>query len=61
MTQSTYPASRRAAVLCDFGEANNFSVREVPTPALRPDEMLVRSEGDEHQFDRMEQSERFLL
>jgi NADPH:quinone reductase-like Zn-dependent oxidoreductase len=42
MTQSIYPASRRAAVLGDFGEANNFSIREVPTPALRPDEMLVR-------------------
>ena len=42
MTQSTYPASRRAAVLSDFGEADNFSVREVPTPALRSDEMLVR-------------------
>jgi NADPH:quinone reductase-like Zn-dependent oxidoreductase len=42
MTQSTYPASRRAAVLSDFGEAHNFSVREVPTPALRSDEMLVR-------------------
>ena len=42
MTQSTYPASRRAAVLSDFGEAHNFSVREVPTPPLRSDEMLVR-------------------
>ena len=42
MTPSTYPASRRAAVLSDFGEAHNFSVREVPTPALRSDEMLVR-------------------
>lgn len=42
MTQSTYPASRRAAVLSDFGEAHNLSVREVPTPALRSDEMLVR-------------------
>jgi len=42
MTQSTYPASRRAAVLSDFGGADNFSVREVPTPALRSDEMLVR-------------------
>jgi hypothetical protein len=42
MTQSTYPARRRAAVLSDFGEADNLSVREVPTPALRSDEMLVR-------------------
>ena len=42
MTQSTYPATRSAAVLTDFGEAHNFSVREVPTPALRSDEMLVR-------------------
>ena len=42
MTQSTYPATRRAAVLSDFGEAHNISVREVPTPALRSDEMLVR-------------------
>lgn len=42
MTQSTYPASRRAAVLSDFGDAQNFSVREVPMPALRSDEMLVR-------------------
>jgi NADPH:quinone reductase-like Zn-dependent oxidoreductase len=42
MTQSTYPATRRAAVLSDFGEAHNLSVREVLTPALRPDEMLVR-------------------
>jgi NADPH:quinone reductase-like Zn-dependent oxidoreductase len=42
MTQSTYPARRRAAVLSDFGEAHNFSVREVPTPALRSHEMLVR-------------------
>jgi len=42
MTQSTYPASRRAAVLSGFGEAHNFSVREVPTPVLRSDEMLVR-------------------
>jgi NADPH:quinone reductase-like Zn-dependent oxidoreductase len=38
----TYPASRRAAVLSDFGEAHNFLVREVPTPAPRSDEMLVR-------------------
>ena len=42
MTQSPYPASRRAAVLSGFGEAHNFSVREVPTPAPRSDEMLVR-------------------
>jgi NADPH:quinone reductase-like Zn-dependent oxidoreductase len=42
MTQSTYPASQRAVVLSDFGEADNLSVREVPTPALRSDEMLVR-------------------
>ncbi len=42
MTRSTYPASRRAAVLSDFGEAHNFSVREVPTPPLRSDEILVR-------------------
>ena len=42
MTQSAYPASRRAAVLSDFGEAQNLSVREVPTPPLRSDEMLVR-------------------
>lgn len=42
MSQSTYPASRRAAVLSDFGEAHNLSIREIPTPALRSDEMLVR-------------------
>jgi hypothetical protein len=42
VTQSPYPESRRAAVLSDFGEAHNFSVREVPTPAPRSDEMLVR-------------------
>ena len=42
MTGSPYPKSRRAAVLSDFGEAHNFLVREVPTPALRSDEMLVR-------------------
>jgi NADPH:quinone reductase-like Zn-dependent oxidoreductase len=42
MTQSDYPASRRAAVLSDFGEASNLSVQEVATPALRSDEMLVR-------------------
>jgi NADPH:quinone reductase-like Zn-dependent oxidoreductase len=42
MPHSTYPAMRRAAVLSDFGEARNFLVREVPTPALRSDEMLVR-------------------
>jgi NADPH:quinone reductase-like Zn-dependent oxidoreductase len=42
MTQLTYPASRRAVVLSNFGEADNLSVREVPTPALRSDEMLVR-------------------
>src|ERR1700730_13286645 len=42
VTQSPYPASRRAAVLSGFGEAHNFSVREVPMPALRSDEMLVR-------------------
>src|ERR1700730_9820280 len=42
VTQSPYPASRRAAVLSGFGEAHNFSVREVPTPAPRSDEMLVR-------------------
>lgn len=42
MIQSTYPASRRAAVLADFGEADRFSICEIPTPALRSDEMLVR-------------------
>jgi NADPH:quinone reductase-like Zn-dependent oxidoreductase len=42
MTQSAYPASRRAAVLSDFGEAHNFEVREVATPAPRSDEILVR-------------------
>jgi NADPH:quinone reductase-like Zn-dependent oxidoreductase len=42
MTQSAYTASRRAVVLSDFGEADNFSVCEVPTPALRDNEMLVR-------------------
>jgi NADPH:quinone reductase-like Zn-dependent oxidoreductase len=42
MTESSYPKSRRAAVLGDFGEAQNFSIREVPIPSLRSDEMLVR-------------------
>ena len=42
MTRSTYPASRRAAVLSDFGEADNLSVREIATPAIRSDELLVR-------------------
>src|SRR5437764_8013830 len=42
VTQSLYPATRRAAVLSDFGGAHNFAVREVPTPAPRADEMLVR-------------------
>ena len=42
MTESSYPKSRRAAVLSDFGEAHNFSVRDVPVPSLRSDEMLVR-------------------
>jgi NADPH:quinone reductase-like Zn-dependent oxidoreductase len=41
-SQSTYPARRRAAVLSDFGEARNFAIREIPTPVLRPGEMLVR-------------------
>ena len=42
MTRLTYPASRRAAVLSDFGEADNLSVREVAMPAIRSDELLVR-------------------
>jgi NADPH:quinone reductase-like Zn-dependent oxidoreductase len=42
MVESSYPTSRRAAVLSDFGKAQNFSVREILTPALRSDEMLVR-------------------
>jgi NADPH-dependent curcumin reductase CurA len=42
MTQLTYPAGRRAAVLSDFGEPDNLSIRELPTPTLRSDEMLVR-------------------
>jgi len=42
MVGSTYPTSRRAAVLSDFGDASNLSVRDVPVPALRPDEMLLR-------------------
>src|SRR5262245_58513981 len=42
MVGSTYPTSRRAAVLSNFGDASNLSVRNVDVPALRPDEMLVR-------------------
>jgi NADPH:quinone reductase-like Zn-dependent oxidoreductase len=42
MTPLTYPTSRRAAVLTDFGEADNLSVREIATPAIRSDELLVR-------------------
>jgi NADPH:quinone reductase-like Zn-dependent oxidoreductase len=42
MPQSSFPVTRRAAVLRDFGGADNFAVREVATPALRSDEMLVR-------------------
>jgi NADPH:quinone reductase-like Zn-dependent oxidoreductase len=38
----TYPAGRRAAVLSDFGEADDLSIRELPTPTFRSDEMLVR-------------------
>lgn len=42
MTQALTPTTRRAAVLSDFGDARNFSVRELPIPQLRSDEMLVR-------------------
>ena len=42
MTQSAYPHRRRAAVLSDFGAAENLSVQDIPTPPLRADEMLVR-------------------
>jgi NADPH:quinone reductase-like Zn-dependent oxidoreductase len=42
MRQSAYPAVRRAAVLSDFGEAGNISIRELPVPSFRSDEMLVR-------------------
>ena len=42
MAQSAYPAVRRAAVLSDFGEADNFSIREVPMPSFRSNEMLVQ-------------------
>jgi hypothetical protein len=42
MTQSIYAVSHRAAVLSDFGEPSNILVRDVPTPVLRSDEMLVR-------------------
>ena len=42
MTQATYPRTRRAAVLSDFGEADNLTVREIATPAIRSDELLVR-------------------
>jgi len=42
MTQFTYPACRRAAVLSDFGEADKLSIRELPMPTFRSDEMLVR-------------------
>jgi NADPH:quinone reductase-like Zn-dependent oxidoreductase len=38
----SYPKNRRAAVLSDFGEAHNLSLREVSIPSLRSDEMLVR-------------------
>ena len=42
MLLPTYPTTRRAAVLSDFGDASNLSVRDVEVPALRPDEMLLR-------------------
>jgi NADPH:quinone reductase-like Zn-dependent oxidoreductase len=42
MTQAAYPLRRRAAVLRDFGAADNLAVQEISTPPLRPDEMLVR-------------------
>jgi NADPH:quinone reductase-like Zn-dependent oxidoreductase len=42
VAQLTYPKSRCAAVLSDFGEADNLSVREIATPAIRSDELLVR-------------------
>ena len=42
MTQLAYPAVRRAAVLSDFGEAGNLSIRELPMPPFRSNEMLVR-------------------
>lgn len=42
MMQPAYPAVRRAAVLSDFGEPGNFSIRELPMPSFRSDEMLVR-------------------
>jgi NADPH:quinone reductase-like Zn-dependent oxidoreductase len=42
MTRSTYPTIRRAVVLSDFGEASNLSIRELPMPSFRSDEMLVR-------------------
>ena len=42
MVGCTYPTSGRAAVLSDFGDASNLSVRNVEVPALRPDEMLLR-------------------
>jgi NADPH:quinone reductase-like Zn-dependent oxidoreductase len=42
MMPSTYPASRRAVVLSDFGEADNLCVREIATPAIRRGEILVR-------------------
>jgi NADPH:quinone reductase-like Zn-dependent oxidoreductase len=42
VTQSAYPPVRRAAVLSDFGEASNLSIRELPMPQFRSNEMLVR-------------------
>ena len=42
MTQLTNPDFRRAVVLSDFGEADKLSIRDIPMPAFRPDEMLVR-------------------
>ena len=42
MTQLTYPDFRRAVVLSDFGEADKLSIRDIPMPTFRPDEMLVR-------------------
>jgi NADPH:quinone reductase-like Zn-dependent oxidoreductase len=42
MAQLTYPKSRRVAVLSDFGEADYLSVREIATPLIRSDELLVR-------------------
>ena len=42
MTHPTLSSNSAGSRTGGFGEAHNLSVREVPTPSPRPDEMLVR-------------------